>query len=152
MITDQLKNWHLYSGIADLRAAFEFLQQAGDARSAAGRIDIDGDRLFALPQAYQPKQIEQGRFEAHRRYADIQYVVEGVEMMGYAALDGLQVEDAYDETKDIAFYSTPNGFSAIVVPAGSFAVFCPVDGHMPGIRTGNSTAGVRKLVVKVLLP
>jgi len=152
MITDQLKNWRLYSGISELRAAFEFLQQAGEAQSAAGRIDIDDDRLFALLQMYQPKPVEQGRFEAHRRYADIQYVVEGAEMMGYAALDGLQLDEAYDAAKDIAFYKTPQDFSPIVVPAGSFAVFYPADGHMPGIRIGGSSAGVRKLVVKVLLP
>jgi len=152
MIADQLENWRLYSGIAELGAAFEFLQRAGDSCSAAGRIDIDGDHLFALPQAYQPKTIEQGRFEAHRRYADIQYVVEGVEMMGCAALDGLQAEDTYDAGKDLAFYRTPPDFSAIVVPAGSFAVFYPTDGHMPGIRIGSSNADVRKLVVKVLLP
>jgi YhcH/YjgK/YiaL family protein len=152
MITDQLKNWRLYLGIAGMQTAFEFLQQAGDARSAAGRIDIDGDRVFALPQVYQPKPVEQGRFEAHRRYADIQYVVEGAEMMGYSALDALQVDEAYDAAKDTAFFRMPRDFSAIIVPADSFAVFYPTDGHMPGIRADSSTADVQKLVVKVLLP
>jgi len=153
MIIDEIGNWRLYSRLAELKPAFEFLEsRAGGLAAAAGRVDIDGDRLFVLPQSYQPKPIEQGRFEAHRRYADIQYVAEGAEMMGYAPLHGLEVEDPYDPAKDIVFYRKPAEFSSLVVPARSFAVFCPADAHMPGVKLGSHDAAVRKLVVKVLLP
>jgi len=153
MIADSLKNWRLYGRLAELKPAFEFLEKGlASVDAEAGRVDIDGDRLFVLPQSYQPKPIEQGRLEAHRRYADIQYVADGTELMGYTAADGLEVAEPYDAAKDIVFYKTPPAFSSIIVPAGSFAVFYPADAHMPGIRLSGHEASVRKLVVKALLP
>jgi len=153
MIADRLKNWRLYAGVAELKPAFEFLAAHRErVDPTAGRIEVDGQRLFVLPQVYQPKPIEQGRFEAHRRYLDIQYVASGIERMGYAPADGLETDVAYDSGKDIVFYRNPAEFSSLVVSAGSFAVFYPADAHMPGIRLGSYDEQVCKLMVKVLLP
>ncbi len=151
MILDTLANWRLYEGLSELRHAFEFLGKGGFDQGAS-RIEIDGSRLFALPQTYTPKALAEGRFEAHRRYADIQYVISGAEMMGYAPLEALAVETPYDGEKDIEFYHKPEAFSRLVVAGGSFAVFYPQDGHMPGIRIGDADGAVQKVVMKVLLP
>jgi len=155
VILDQLKNWRRYAALAELKPAFEFLEHNAGKPLAEGRVEIQADRLFALVQNYPPKAVEGARFEAHRRYADVQFIAAGTEMIGYAPTETLQVETPYDAAKDIAFYSQPACWTPLAVPAGSFAVFYPEDAHMPCCRldclAGQADAPIRKIVVKVAL-
>jgi YhcH/YjgK/YiaL family protein len=158
MIVDKLNNWRRYAGLEELRPAFEFLERHAGETLPEGRLDIDGDRLFALPQSYAPKPVEGARFESHRRYADVQYIADGAEMIGYAPTDTLALETPYDPEKDIAFYERPACYTPIALPAGCFAVFYPEDAHMPCCRLDADAAlrstsePVRKIVLKVKLP
>ena len=151
MIADKLSNWRRYEALAHLKPAFEFLEGQTEVCLGSGRIEIDGDRLFALVQAYTPGPVAEGRFETHRRYADIQFVSRGREMIGCAPADQLEVESPYDPEKDVAFYALPKTFSQLALSDGCFAVFYPEDAHMPGRRL-DSDDQVCKIVVKVLLP
>jgi len=151
MIADNLSNWRRYEALAHLKPAFEFLEGQTEVCLGSGRIEIDGDRLFALVQAYTPGPAAEGRFETHRRYADIQFVSRGREMIGCAPADQLEVESPYDPEKDVAFYALPKTFSQLALSDGCFAVFYPEDAHMPGRRL-DSDDQVCKIVVKVLLP
>jgi YhcH/YjgK/YiaL family protein len=150
MIVDRLKNWRRYAGLAELRPAFEFLERHGGEDLPQGRIEIDGDRLFALPQRYPGRAIADGRFESHHRYADVQYIAGGAEMIGYAPVETLQVEKLYDPAADIEFYAIPACYTPIALPAGSFAVFYPHDGHMPCCRL-DTDGPIYKIVVKINL-
>ena len=150
MIVDRLSNWRRYTGLEELRPAFEWLDRHAGETLPEGRLDIDGDRLFALPQSYAPKPVEGARFESHRRYADVQYIAGGAEMIGYAPTDTLELEAPYDPEKDIAFFAQPARYTPIALPAGCFAVFYPEDAHMPCCRL-DSDAPIRKVVMKVKL-
>ncbi|UCH34717.1 MAG: YhcH/YjgK/YiaL family protein [Armatimonadota bacterium] len=150
MIVDELKNWRRYAQLAELRPAFEWLEQHAGEDLPEGRIEIDGARLFALPQSYAPKPVEGSLFEAHRRYADVQYIAAGTEMIGYAPTETLTVETPHDAGKDIAFYARPSRYTPVALTAGMFAVFYPEDAHMPCCRL-DSDAIVRKLVIKIAL-
>jgi biofilm protein TabA len=150
MIVDELRNWRRYAALEDLKPAFEWLEQHAKEALPDGRIEIDGARLFALPQTYAPRPVEGSRFEAHRRHADVQYIAAGAEMIGYAPTQTLEVQEAYDSEKDIAFYAQPLCYTPVALPAGSFAVFYPGDAHMPCCRL-DSDQPVRKIVVKVEL-
>jgi hypothetical protein len=48
-----------------------------------GRIEIDGNAIFALIQEYQTVPSEEKKPEAHRKYIDVQYVFQGSEIIGY---------------------------------------------------------------------
>ena len=151
MILDELNNWRRYAALAELKTAFEFLEQNADGTALREtRVEIDGDRVFALPQSYRPKPVSEGRFEAHRRYADVQYVASGREMIGHAPGEPLTAATPYDPEKDLIFYAQPASYSALALPAGWFAVFYPNEAHMPGCRL-DSDEQVRKIVVKVLM-
>jgi YhcH/YjgK/YiaL family protein len=157
MIADQLSNVQsgFYPGLlaaaddnglaARLAAGFHFLQTADLAAAAPGRIDIDGDNVFALVQAYNSKPMEQGFWEAHRKYIDIQYVVSGEEKMGYANLSQLNASE-YDAAKD--FLPLHGNGSFIRLSAGMFTLFMPADAHMPGMAVDEPSA-VKKVVVKI---
>ena len=155
MILDQLKNWRRYAALAELKPAFEFLERNAAKDLGTDRIEIAGTRLFALPQSYPPKAVEGAKFEAHRRYADVQFIAAGAEMIGYAPTDALEVETPYDAGKDIAFYAQPACWTPLAVPEGFFGVFYPEDAHMPCCRldclAGHADETIRKIVVKVAL-
>lgn len=147
MVVDRLENWKLHAVLPQLRRAFELLTAADVKGWPDGRVELDGDRIFALPQGYETRPADQGRWEAHRKYIDIQYIVSGQEAMGYAPLSALKPNCPFDEAKDVGFFDGTG--SLVTVEEGMFAIFYPHDGHMPCMRAGGQACAVRKVVVKV---
>jgi YhcH/YjgK/YiaL family protein len=147
MILDCLENSHHYEHVhTRLPLAFEFLRSEAAAGLPNGRHELQGSEVFAIVQQYETKPREQGFWEAHRRYIDVQYVVEGIERMGYANLNALSVRDAYDAEKDYLILDGDGDW--FTVAAGHFAIFAPQDAHMPSLAV-HAPATVRKIVVKV---
>ncbi|MHB1458053.1 MAG: YhcH/YjgK/YiaL family protein [Armatimonadota bacterium] len=148
MITDNIRNASLYYGVSDgIKAAFEFLTTHDLSKLEPGKHQIDGDRMYLLIVDYDTKPLDQGKWEIHRKYIDVQYVVCGSETMGRVIVDGLSTIEAYDSEKDIEFLTGEGAF--FMMNKGDFAVFFPDDAHMPGM-TATSPQAVRKAVVKVL--
>lgn len=147
MIIDHIKNVSFYGGIhPGIDRALEYLSQTDLAALDSGRYALDGDRVFALVQRYDTKPREQGVWEAHRRYIDVQYVAAGLERMGYAPLESLTVTQPYVSDKDCELLAGNGDF--ILASAGTFAVFFPQDAHMPGLAC-EQPRPVVKVVVKV---
>ena len=146
MIIDQLKRADAYKGMGPrLGMAFDFLRTGGLATASLGRHEIRGDEVYALVQEYQTKAKAAGKWEAHRRYIDVQYVVSGEELIGYADIER-QKPGAYDEGKDFMLLEGDGDF--LLVRSGTFMILGPQDSHMPGIAVATA-APVRKVVVKV---
>jgi YhcH/YjgK/YiaL family protein len=133
------------------RALF-FLQNTDLAALADGRVDIDGSAVYALVQSYTTRpEADAPRFEAHRRYADIQVVVAGDEFIGWAAIEALEAGTEYSEEKDIIRGTVAAGaFTLTRLHAGQLAILYPEDAHAPMLAVG-APAPVKKVVVKVLL-
>ena len=148
MIFDDLSNASLYYGVhPGVEKALRYLLDTDLEQIAEGRYEIEGDSVFALVQQYASKPKEEGFWEAHRQYADVQYVVSGTEHMGYARAESLDAEP-YDAEKD--FIKLRGEGSFLVMRAGLFIVLHPQDAHMPGMAI-TTPAPVRKVVVKVRL-
>ncbi|MBN1481776.1 DUF386 domain-containing protein [candidate division KSB1 bacterium] len=126
--------------------AFEFLQQENIDTLSPGRYDLAGDTLFAIVSRDSGKTRQQARLEAHRKYIDIQYVIAGVEEMGWRpTAECTQIATPYDIEKDIMFFNdVPKTWT--IVPPGSFVIFFPKDAHAPMVGTGE----IHKIVCKVL--
>jgi len=126
--------------------AFAFLEGV-TPDTAVGRHEIDGDAAYALVQRYESRGRAGSKLEAHRRYIDIQVAVAGADEIGLKPVaDCRDVELDYDEGHDCSlFRDRPENW--IALPAGSFVVFFPDDGHAP-LATASP---VRKAVVKVLI-
>lgn len=149
MVIDRLRNAAGYYGLGRrLQAAFEYLQRNELHRRELGRYEINGGSVYALVQQYSTKPREQGRLEAHRRYMDVQYLLEGAERIGYANLESLRVVQPYDEAKDVLFCE--GEADLLLLRAGSFALFGPQDAHMPGLLVA-APQTVKKVVVKVMV-
>ena len=148
MVLDTLNNASRYFAFGErIAAALKFLAENDCTKLGVGKIPIQGEQVFALVQDNTTKVREQGVWEAHRKYIDVQFVAAGVEEMGYANVDTLTVKKPYDETADYALFDGAGTF--VKVPTGSFTIFFPQDGHIPGSAIDGQPAAVRKVVVKV---
>jgi YhcH/YjgK/YiaL family protein len=146
MIIDRIANAHLYYTVhARFQQAFDHIHQMDVNAIPVGRYEIDDEKMFALVQGYNTKLKDQGFWEAHRRYIDLQYIVQGAEGLGYANITRLQ-QGEYDTTRD--FLPLYGDGDSVTLPSGSFVLLMPEDAHMPGMALG-SPAPVRKIVVKI---
>lgn len=128
--------------------AFEFLKNNDLSALEVKRYDIDGDNVYATISEYLTKNEEDARYEAHRKYIDIQYVIKGQEVIGLAPLaDKMGTLEEYDPARDIEFLTVRNGMNLKANP-GRFFIFFPEDAHCPGMKDGENST-VRKIVVKV---
>ena len=150
MIKDTLNRIDRYRGLSPrLDQAIDFLAAANLAALETGRHVIDGDRIYATASGYQTRPLAEGKWEAHRRYIDIQVIVAGQERIGCAALAGRAVSQPYSAEQDVLFLDVVQG-DELLLSAGDFAVFWPEDAHRPCMAVGQPEP-VRKVVVKVLL-
>jgi YhcH/YjgK/YiaL family protein len=145
MIVTRLDEAGAYAAVHPLfAAALEWLRNADWERTEDGRHVIDGERLFVLVAGSEGRGRATARIEAHRRYIDLQYVIEGVEEIGIRPrVRCATVSEPYAAERDIEFFAEASE-SWLALPAGSLAVFFPEDGHAPTAGTGR----VRKAVVK----
>lgn len=151
MIFDTLKNIERYRSLSrNFRTAIDYLLQTDLATMPPGRYQIAGDHVYIMVQ--QPTLIpwEQGRWEAHKRYADIQIVISGWECIGFMNADNAKILIPYNAVSDVLFYEENVGNRGIL-SAGQMMVFFPSDAHRPCIRPDDDEMSVHKAVVKVLL-
>jgi biofilm protein TabA len=146
VVTDHLDRADRYRTLAPrIAQALDHVRATNFRDMPDGKYAIDGDRLFALVQRYTTKPVDAGRWEAHRKYIDLQCVFDGVEQIGYAPLDTLTAEP-YDAERDLTWLDGRGEF--VTVASNRFMLLWPEDAHMPGIAAG-PTAPVLKVVVKI---
>jgi len=150
MILDTLAHSADYVSLHPLfPAAFDYLKQF-DPNTPDGRYEIDGKRLYATVQRYHTVPEEAKAWEAHRVYADVQFVVSGREKILYTPVEELLPMTPYNETKDVEKFdgTGAKNVTSVIIPAGSFAVYLAQDGHKPGCMVDQSEP-VMKVVIKV---
>jgi YhcH/YjgK/YiaL family protein len=149
MIADLLENTDVYLSLDDrLAVGLRYLQTTDLSSLPVGKYEIEGKDVFAMVSEYNSKNPADAKWEAHKNYADIQFIVSGVEKMGYAPLDTMKVTESYNPEKDITFLSGSGDY--ITVKPGMFVVFFPQDAHQPCVAA-NGSVPVKKVVVKVLV-
>jgi YhcH/YjgK/YiaL family protein len=128
--------------------AFSFLKSNDLSKLEVKRYEIDGDNIYAPVSEYLSKNEEDAKFEAHRKYIDIQYVISGTELMSVAPLSQKKdILSPYDAEKDVEFMTVGKSNSSIATQE-RFFIFFPSDIHRPGLKVdGNSP--IKKIVVKV---
>lgn len=126
--------------------AFAFLKEHDLKTLSTGKYEIDGDNVFASVTESPSKDFNKTNWESHRNYVDIQYVIDGKELIGMNPVSKSTVTKPYNEKNDAANYAA-DGKIYEATP-GTFFIFFPTDAHRPNITPGGNKV-VKKLVIKV---
>ncbi len=125
--------------------AFEFLCHPNLSQLPEGKYPIDGEEVFAIVSKEKGRREEKALLEIHKKYIDIQAVLQGTDTMGWKPKgECKQPAGEFDTEKDICFYSDKPD-SKIAVKPGAFVIFFPEDAHMPSI----SEDILHKVIIKI---
>ncbi|MEQ1629045.1 MAG: YhcH/YjgK/YiaL family protein, partial [Gallionella sp.] len=101
-----------------------------------GVHQIIDKQLFVIVEEANGRTRAEAKLEAHRKYIDIQLVLEGVDEMGWKALaDCHQPLDVHNAERDIRFFAD-EAATWISTPADHFCIFFPEDAHAPLVSSG----------------
>jgi YhcH/YjgK/YiaL family protein len=128
------------------KAVFGFMTKDLSALEVGKYPIVDG-QVTAIVSEYNSKEPEDAKWEAHRKFIDLQYVISGEERMGVMPLAEAQNGGEYQAEKDVIFYGENDGPLYVANPENYF-LFFTTDLHRPGIKAAEPVP-VKKLVIKI---
>lgn len=151
MIVDSLSRLSNYQDLhPSLSWICAYLKTVDLADVALGRHVLK-DGIALLREDYATRDIQPGGYEYHRRFADLQIVVKGEEILSVANKDHSAFTETtvYDLAKDVA-KGDALGATNVMLHPGMFCLVYPHEYHQPKLRVNESTA-VIKAVFKIEL-
>ncbi|MEO6521251.1 MAG: YhcH/YjgK/YiaL family protein [Mucilaginibacter sp.] len=126
--------------------AFAYLKNTDLDKLPVGKYPIDGENVFASVTDNPTKPYEKTAWESHKKYIDLQYVIQGAEGIAANPVATAKVTEPYNEAKDVAHYEA-DGKQYTAVP-GTFYLFFPADAHRPNIKVDGADHD-KKIVLKI---
>lgn len=149
MVYDKIDNIETYKGLSeDIYEGLKFLKNA-TPDLACGVHEIN-PRVKAIVSEYETKPVNENGYEAHRKFIDIQYLLNGIEKNCCLSVEKLKETKPYKEEIDAAFYITDKQTPELTLGDGYFAIYYPQDGHMPCLCL-KKPENVKKIVIKIAL-
>lgn len=147
MIFDSIQNKENYKEDTKIYEALCYLENIKNWEEALPDTVIRKDSIFANPVSFMSKEEKDCMYEAHQKYIDVHYIVEGVERIATADVKSLQVQIPFSEEKDIGFYQGRES-GCYLLRTGEFMVCFPSDAHKVAMMD-RSPQTVKKIVVKI---
>jgi biofilm protein TabA len=150
MILDTHDNLPHYAGLfrdVDPQPLFQWLQTCRDA-PLGEKVEFAGDKLFAKTMRLDTGAREAFKWETHRDYVDLQYIVGGGEVIEWAPAAKLVPDVAYDTKTDFQFYAPAEADVLLPMTDGLFVFLFPADGHKPLVANG-ADRHVHKVIAKI---
>lgn len=130
-------------------SVFDFLKDPDLAEKLEKKYEFDHG-IYINVESYQTQDKKNRKYEAHKRYVDIQFIIAGKEMISGMPVKDLDICDDYDTGRDIAFYDSNESGNDFVLESGEALIIFPEEGHMPSLNIRPGVPGhVKKAVVKV---
>jgi YhcH/YjgK/YiaL family protein len=152
MIFDRIENLNYYYRLGPrLKKALKYLEKTDLTKLPEGKIEIEGDDVYAMVSTKRTQPYMEARYEVHKKYIDVQYAIEGKEdiLCGFSRTAGNLIEE--NPEKDVYFYNNSTG-RPISIGEGCLLILFPTDIHAPGLTYLDKpeNAGIcKKIVVKV---
>lgn len=144
MIIDKFDNIMFYGSLVkNLSCGVEAIRSMKILE--VGRYEFDGG--YFMVQKGDTKPMEEGTFEAHRKYVDVQIIVQGSEEVAWSDICDLTTAIPYNAEKDAERLSGDTSHS-MKVSSGMFYIAFPHDGHKPVSHT-KSKQSFTKIVMKL---
>ena len=147
MILDNINNIKLYNLADNFKTALDFIIKTDLNSLPVGKMEVDGKNVYVAVSEYLTK-LEEGDFEAHDNYADIQIILSGNERMDWCERKDCVNTTEYNAEKDVVKMNTTFSYTKLKVKAGQFAIFFPEDAHRPNMSIGGQEQ-IKKAVIKV---
>lgn len=147
MIVDWIENMpKYYDRLPGLQKGMECVTGYADW-SAGDRREFDGG--YVMRQEGETKPLDEGTFEAHIRYIDVQILQEGRDWYTlWNRVGNLEEEIPYNTEKDCTRYRGEGPL--LELRPGMFAVFYPDDAHKADRRlNGKGAEPYKKLLIKL---
>jgi biofilm protein TabA len=132
-----------------INKGLEYIRSTDFSTLAPGKYEIESDLMVAMVQQPTTKSWDQQRPESHQSYIDIQYLIEGEEVIRVATLTADAVISEEDfASRDVAFYEKTGAESSLQLYPGAFTVFYPSDIHRPCCSVDQDQT-IKKVVIKI---
>lgn len=149
MIFDRYDFLSRYAALSpNFETAIRFLSGRTLDSFLSGELRIDGENVYGFVREADLAG-RTPRWEAHRRYADIQILLDGREDIRCAPEGEVGPSTPYDDARDIEFFESARGTRYALMP-GDFLILFPGEPHAPDCP-GEGAEFSKKLVVKVLM-
>lgn len=130
----------------DVKSILDFVNKNDLSTLEDGKYELN-DENYVNVFHFTPKP-EGGKFESHRKYLDVQYLVQGKEFMKWSNINNCTPINEFDFNRDIRNYTCPDELCDSAVLDGTSIVFNPNDVHAPGFSVGTPSI-VKKVVFKI---
>ncbi len=148
MINGNIEGIGIPSDLDDKTLKAMEIMRSLNANSPLGKVIINGDDFYYTVMEVQVNPISEIKFEMHRKYIDIHYLIKGSEMIGVANSRKLGILVPYEEEKDVAFCKDGNIMSTVAMEEGDFCIIYPYEAHKPG-GMYNEFCKIKKAVFKI---
>ena len=127
-------------------SAYDFILNKAQTANV-GKYELE-DGAYVSVQEYTTKARKDAKYEAHKKFIDIQMILSGKEIIAVTPIDKMEIAEEYKDEKDVMFFKHNDECTDYVLEDGDFVILYPEDVHMPGVCV-NEKSFVRKIVVKV---
>ena len=127
-------------------SAYEFIINKAEG-AAVGKYSLE-DGAYVSVQEYTTKARCDAKYEAHKKFIDIQMILSGKELIAVTPIEKMEILNEYNPEKDVMFFKHNDECIDYLLEAGDFLILYPEDVHMPGVCV-NEKSAVKKIVVKV---
>lgn len=114
-------------------ACFKYAQMHDLKALEPGTYEIDGDQLFVNIVEYTTRAAEECSWEAHRKYLDIHFMLNGEEQIDLCFIENMRQKEFEPDKDFLPMEGEPSAH--VVLKQGDFLVCYPHDGHRPSIQT-----------------
>lgn len=131
-------------------SGYDFVMKAFECGVECGKYPLEGG-AYAVVSEYTTKAVEDSKFEAHRKFIDVQLILSGKEVIGVMPTEqmrGGSCISEYNPEKDAELYRECGEYKANVLEAGDFLILYPEDAHMPGVHA-DGACEMKKLLLKI---
>lgn len=148
MIVDKIENRASYYCLgAEFKKALDFFADFNAEKVT--RVDkYLNETTFVKIRPMLTKKPEEAKFEAHDLYADIHYLAEGIEEIGFANRYDMNITGEEKE-KDVVFLEGEGEY--FTLKKGWFAIMLPQDAHQPAVLRNSEPRPIVKLIAKVMM-
>jgi len=148
MILAKTEELARYEGLnPNFPKAFAFLSRPDLAGLPDGKHEIDGEKAWAVLSSYNSREYAEGKYETHREYVDVQFLISGEELIYWN--DAAEMSSTgYAADCDKENYADPASPVCIRMEPGNALVLFSRDAHKANCRV-SAVSPVRKVLLKI---